>query len=118
MKRFAYINRRAPYGTVYALEMLENVLVASAFEQDVSVIFIDDGVYQLTKEQNTEAIGHKNFSPTFRALADYDVDKIFVERCSLTERGLEADDLIIDVTLLDSDELKTIIQQQDVLINA
>ena len=40
------------------------------------------------------------------------------ERCSLTDRGLEADDLIIDVTLLDSDELKTIIQQQDVLINA
>ena len=45
-KKFMYLNRKAPYGTVYALESLEVVLIAAAFEQDVSLAFIDDGVYQ------------------------------------------------------------------------
>mgnify|MGYP001547720170 CR=1 FL=1 len=87
------MNRKAPYGTIYALESLEVVLIGAAFEQDVSMAFLDDGVFQLTRGQNTEAIGVKNFSPTFRALGDYDVTKFYVERESLEERGLTPDDL-------------------------
>ena len=78
VKRFLYVNRKAPYGTIYALETLETVLIAAAFEQDVSVVFMDDGVFQLKKEQNTTELGMKNFSPTFRALDGYDVEKLYV----------------------------------------
>ena len=92
-KKFMYINRKAPYGTIYALESLEVVLIGAAFEQDVSLAFIGDGVYQLTKNQNTDGIGMKNFSPTYAALGDYDVNKIYVEKESLEERGLTLDDL-------------------------
>ena len=93
-KKFMYVNRKAPYGTVYALESLEVVLIAAAFEQDVSLAFIDDGVYQIAKGQNTEEIGMKNFSPTYNALGDYEVNKFYVERESLEERGLTEDDLM------------------------
>jgi len=93
VKRFLYVNRKAPYGTIYALESLEVVLIGAAFDQDVSLAFLDDGVFQLTKGQNTEAIGVKNFSPTFRALGDYEVTKLYVEMESLEERGLTEDDL-------------------------
>lgn len=93
-KKFMYVNRKAPYGTVYALESLEVVLVAAAFEQDVSLAFIDDGVYQIAKGQNTEGIGMKNFSATYNALGDYEVNKFYVERESLEERGLTEDDLM------------------------
>ncbi len=93
IKRFLYVNRKAPYGTIYALESLEVVLIGAAFDQDVSLAFLDDGVFQLTKGQDTEAIGVKNFSPTFRALGDYDVTKLYVERESLEERGLGEGDL-------------------------
>ncbi len=92
-KKFMYINRKAPYGSIYALESLEVVLIGAAFEQDVSLAFIGDGVYQLTKNQNTDGIGMKNFSPTYAALGDYDVNKIYVEKESLEERGLTLDDL-------------------------
>ena len=92
-KKFLYVNRKAPYGTIYALEALEVVLIGAAFEQDVSLAFLDDGVFQLTKGQKTDGIGVKNFSPTFRALGDYDVTKLFVEKESLEERGLTEDDL-------------------------
>ena len=93
VKKFLYVNRKAPYGTIYALESLEVVLIGAAFEQDVTLAFVDDGVFQLTKSQETNGIGVKNFSPTFRALGDYDVTKLFVERESLEERGLTEDDL-------------------------
>jgi tRNA 2-thiouridine synthesizing protein C len=93
IKQFMYVNRRAPYGTIYAWESLEVVLIGAAFEQDVSVAFIDDGVYQLVKGQDTAAIGMKNFSPTYAALGDYEVTKIYVEKESLEERGLTLNDL-------------------------
>ncbi len=93
VKKFLFVNRKAPYGTIYALESLEVVLIGAAFDQDVSLAFLDDGVFQLTRGQNTDGIGVKNFSPTFRALGDYDVTKLYVERESIEERGLSADDL-------------------------
>jgi tRNA 2-thiouridine synthesizing protein C len=94
IKKFMYVNRKAPYGTIYAWESLEVVLIGAAFEQDVSMAFIDDGVYQLVKGQNTKELGIKNFSPTYTALGDYDVKKIYVEKESLEERGLTIDDLM------------------------
>ena len=94
VKNFLYVNRKAPYGTIYALESLEVVLIGAAFEQDVSLAFLDDGVYQLAKGQATEEVGMKNFSPTYKALGDYDVNKIYVEKESLEARGLTVDDLL------------------------
>ncbi len=118
VKRFMYVNRRAPYGTIYALECLEVVLVAAAFDQDVSVVFVDDGVYQLKKDQDTTGIGMKNFSKTYRALDDYDVEKIYVEKESLEKRGLTEDDLIIPVEVVAADNLREIMAQQDVVISS
>ena len=116
VKRFLYVNRKAPYGTIYALECLEMVLIAAAFDQDVSVVFMDDGVYQIKKGQDTKAINVKNFSPTYRALEGYDVEKLFVERESMEARGLEPDDLVVPVEVLSTEELGKLMDQQDVII--
>lgn len=102
-KSFLYINRKAPYGTIYALESLEVVLIGAAFEQDVSLAFLDDGVYQLMAGQDTAGAGFKNFSKTYRALGDYEVRKLYVEQESLAERGLSVDDLM-PITWEDEDE--------------
>ena len=118
VKRFMYVNRRAPYGTIFALECLEVVLISAAFEQDVSLAFLDDGVYQLKKSQDTTGIGMKNFSNTYRALDDYDVEKIYVEKESLEARGLTEDDLIIPVEVKSTKELRDIMAQQEVVISS
>src|SRR5208337_4132356 len=100
-----FVNRRAPYGTIYALEGLEVVLISAAFDQDVSMAFLDDGVYELVKGQQTKGIDVKNFSPTYRALEGYDIEKLYVERESLAERGLSEDQLLVPVAVLSSAEL-------------
>ncbi len=130
-KKFMYMNTKAPYGTIYALESLEVVLIGAAFEQDVSLAFIGDGVYQLTKNQDTQGIGMKNFSPTYSALGDYDVNKIYVEKESLEERGLTLDDLqhLVwedededwaekdSIRLVSRSELADVIDDQDVILS-
>ncbi len=117
VKKFMYVNRKAPYGTIYALESLEVVLIGAAFEQDVSLAFIDDGVYQLAKGQDTKGLGVKNFSPTFRALEDYDVTKLYVARASLEDRGLTTDDLVVPVHVVDEQEMAEIMDGQDVILS-
>jgi tRNA 2-thiouridine synthesizing protein C len=94
IKKFLYLNRKAPYGTIYAWESLEVVLIGAAFDQEVSLLFLDDGVYQLTNTQRTQEIGMKNFSPTYRTLGDYEVKHLYVDGDSLAARGLNGDDLI------------------------
>jgi tRNA 2-thiouridine synthesizing protein C len=116
-KKFMFVNRTAPYGTVYALESLEVVLISAAFDQDVSLAFIEDGVYQLKKGQQTKGIETKNFSPTYRALEGYDVEKLYVERESLEARGLTEADLIVDVEVLDSAALGQLMAEQDVVLS-
>ncbi len=117
IKKIMYVNRKAPYGTIYALEALEVVLIGAAFEQDVMMIFMDDGVFQLKKEQDTKALGVKNFSPTYRALEMYDVEKIYVEKESMEVRGLTVDDLIIPVEVKSNEEVTKMMGEADVLLN-
>ena len=116
-KRFLYVNRRAPYGSIYALESLEVVLIGAAFEQDVSLAFLGDGVYQLVKGQDTKALEVKNFSPTFRALEDYDVTKLYVEKEALEARGLSAADLVVPVEVVDAARMAEIMEAQDVILS-
>jgi tRNA 2-thiouridine synthesizing protein C len=60
----------------------------------------------------------KNFSKTYGALDDYDVEKIYVEKESLAARGLTADDLVIPVKVLAADDLREVMAQQDVVISS
>jgi len=117
VKKFMFVNRKAPYGTIYALESLEVVLITAAFDQDVSLVFLDDGVYQLKKGQQTKGVEIKNFSPTYRALEGYDVEKLYVEKESLEARGLTEADLLVDVIVLSSAEMGALMDQQDVVLS-
>jgi tRNA 2-thiouridine synthesizing protein C len=117
VKKFMFVNRKAPYGTIYALEGLEVVLISAAFDQDVSLAFLDDGVFQLVKGQKTDGVEMKNFSPTYRALEGYDIEKLYVERESLEARGLSEDDLLVDVQVMSAAEMGDMMAQQDVVIS-
>lgn len=131
VKKFMYLNRKAPYGTIYAWESLEVVLIGAAFDQEVGLMFMDDGVFQLTKGQDTTGIGMKNFSPTYRTLGDYEVKSIYVDGDSLAARGLTEDDLVQVawedwesgeekeniVEVVDAARVKEIMEESDVIFS-
>ena len=103
VKKFMFVNRKAPYGTIYALESLEVVLITAPFDQDVSLVF--------------KGIGIKNFSPSYRALDGYDVEKLYVDQDSLAQRGLTEKDLLVPVEVLDAQQMGQLMQQQDVILS-
>ena len=116
VKKFMFVNRKAPYGTIYALEALEVVLISAAFDQDVSLAFLDDGVYQLVKGQQTKSLEVKNFSPTYRALEGYDIEKLYVERESMEARGLSQEQLLVPVQVVSAKEMARLMEEQDVIV--
>lgn len=127
-KKIMFINRRGPYGSVYAQEALEIALVGAAFDQQISLALVDDGVFLLRAGQDTSGIGMKRFTAAYRALADFDVHRVYVERESLEARGMTGDDLMAItadtegstqnlVEVLSSAELSDVISGQDILMN-
>jgi tRNA 2-thiouridine synthesizing protein C len=74
-------------------------------------------VYQIVKGQQTKGIETKNFSPTYRALEGYDIEKLYVERESLEARGIAEEDLLVDVQVVGRDEMSKLMSEQDVLVS-
>jgi tRNA 2-thiouridine synthesizing protein C len=115
-RKIMFVNRKAPHGSVYALEGLEVILIFGAYDQEISAVFMDDAVLSLKKGQDTSELGTKDFSATFRVLEAYGVENRYVEKESLEQRGLTEDDLIIDVEVVDQTVLREIMGTQDVLL--
>jgi tRNA 2-thiouridine synthesizing protein C len=105
--------RTAPYGSIYAFEGVENVVMMAAYEQDLTVLFIDDGVYTLKKGMDSSVTGIKDFSPTFKALEPvYEVEKIYIDKESLESRGLALEDLIIEPEIIEKDQVEKMMEEQ------
>lgn len=126
-KKIMFINRRAPYGSVYAQEALEIALVGAAFDQRICLALLDDGVFLLCAGQDTSGIRMKQFTAAYRALGDFDVRRVYVERESLEARGMTGEDLMVIpaegggqqnlVEVVSSSELADVIADQDILLN-
>ena len=64
-----HVLRHAPHGTIYTYEGLEMILIMAAYEQDLSVVFIGDGVYALKKGQDTSGVSRVFPVPSWRWMA-------------------------------------------------
>lgn len=106
MKRVLYLIRQPP--SVAAKETIDLVLVSGVFEQDVSVLFLDDGVYQLV------GLGERQ-SP-LKALPTYGVEAIHVAAHSLAERGIDVADGPLAVSIADRQAVRALLAAHDVIV--
>ena len=128
-KTIVLVNRKPPYGSVYAQESIELAMTLAPLEQNLKLIFIDDGVYQLIRQQEPQAIGMKNFSNKYHALADFGEVEIIIDEPSMKERGLATTDIMSLVYEKDngqetglihfatSENVADLIDEADVLFN-
>jgi len=117
-KSMTFLCRRTPWGSGHAAEMLEAVLIAGAFDQEVHLAFIDDGVFQLVPGQRPELLGRRPLEDDFRELAELDIEHVWVERESLLERGLDAAKLAISATVLDRQDMTELLARMDAVFGA
>ena len=115
--RFLYLLRRPPYCGSLAAEAIDSILVAGVFDQRVSVLFKDDGVLQLLKDQQGQLLGHRSVNKMLAALPEYEIEELFVCARSLAERALSLDQLSLPVQVLDEIGQQTLIAAQNVVMN-
>lgn len=97
-------------------ETLDQILTTAAFDQSVSILFLDDGVFQLKAGQNPDAMVLKNTAAMYLALDIYDVKNLYVEAESLSDRGLTEDQLILPARIIGRERVNELIRQHDVVI--
>lgn len=106
MSQLTYLFRSAPHGNASGREGIDALLAASAYCENISVLFIGDGVYQLLAGQQTSDILSKDYSPMLKLFDLYDIEQVYVCAQSLAERGLAQADLVIGAQPLDGEALK------------
>ena len=112
-----FVCRTAPYGTIFEQEAIEAMIMFGAYEQDISVSFVGDGVFSLKKGQDTALLGKKNFSMAYPILIDdFEISHIYVEKESLEERDLSVDDLMTEVEIVDRNLLKQKMKEMKALL--
>lgn len=116
-KELLVVCRQAPYSTPLAKEGLDFALAAGVFDQNISLLFLGEGLWQLKKNQQSDAIGMKNLGKSLSALPLYDIDNIYVEHASLIALGLSQADLLMDVEALDESGIAALLAKADVIFN-
>lgn len=107
--------RSPPHQGVSLQEKLDIILTAAAFDQQVALLFLDDGVFQLKKGQQPEQSELKDTAAIFNALEIYDVNDIYTEVESLQERGLKPGDLTLPVKEFYRKDINDLISQFEVV---
>lgn len=122
------IVRKAPHGRIYVHEAIEVMFIMATFDMDLSIVFLDDGVFALKQGQDTKPLDMKGFSPSMAALADWDVKNVYVDEQSLKDRNISADQLIsvgeddeteetVYPKLVSSETLKQMMHEQDSILS-
>ena len=110
------LQRHAPYGSSIAREGLDFILTSAAYDQNLTVLFLGDGVFQLLKNQDSKAVSLKNHASALEVLPLYDVENLFAVEEDLTDRGLNHNQLISGISIINREQSKAIHAQPQKLI--
>jgi len=117
-KKLLFISRHAPYGSSLGKDALDAVLASSAYDQQLSLLFMDDGVFQLLNNQSATEISQKSFSSLLPVLPLYEINSIYVHYESLEKRHITINELVLDsVQIIDSTAVCSLLAKQDQLLS-
>ncbi len=114
-KRFLFLLKHPPQSGVINGELFDQVLTLAAFDQSVSVLFMEEGVYQLISRSG-ETDSAAEHAGRLAALAFYGIDSVWVESESLSRRGLSLDGSAIPVQAIRRESVAGLIARHDVIL--
>ncbi len=116
-KHILLICRKAPYGNSLARETLDIALACAVFDQQLSMLFLSDGVWQLLNKQDSAELPAKNLEKILSAFSLYGIEDIFADQQALTERNLDRSDLAIECELLTESSIAKLMTDADIIIH-
>ncbi|MDC0612298.1 sulfurtransferase complex subunit TusC [Vibrio sp.] len=95
MSQITFVFQTAPHATSSGREGIDALLATSALTDDISVVFLAEGVAHLLSGQDTRAIRTKNYSPMIKLFDLYDIENVYVCQQSLDDLGLNDAEMVI-----------------------
>jgi tRNA 2-thiouridine synthesizing protein C len=117
MKKFLFALRRPPHSGAYTQEMLDIIMTVAAFDQEVSILLLDNAVFQLKKQQKPETTDLKDSAAIFQALPIYNINTLYIEMESLQEHGLSVADLDQSVVEIPRNNIGEFFKQFDLVLS-
>jgi tRNA 2-thiouridine synthesizing protein C len=117
MKKILFVLRRPPYSGAYAQEMLDIIMTVAAFDQEVSILILDNAVFQLKKQQNPETVGLKDTIAIFKSLSIFNIKTIYMETESLEEKGLTIKNLVEPVIEIPRNKIGKFFKKFDLVLS-
>jgi len=115
-KSIAILNSTAPFSSADGKDALDIALIFGSYEQDTSLFFQGDGVWQLINTQTPNDISMKDYLKTFAALEFYDIEHVYVCAASLAQRALPNDFHIENVTILSANEFSNELRLRQIIL--
>ena len=95
-----------------AKESLEMALAAASLDLEIGLFFMDDGVFQLLKNQQDDSL-----SAMLKTLPLYDIHAVYAAEESLRERNLKLDDLSISVTTVSPHQIGETLNKYNIVFS-
>jgi tRNA 2-thiouridine synthesizing protein C len=115
-KTVLIVLRHTPYGSSLAKAALDSALAIAAFEQAVDLLFVGDGVLQLLPDQDSRALGRKNFGHQLASLPLYDINCVYVDAESAKRYNLDHSKTPFETRLLDAHAMNQLMVKYDHLL--
>jgi len=125
MKKILFIFRSAPYRSSKAQEGIDAALASSIFDQDISVLFMDEGVWQLHNHQQSHGIKlenipgkneRKNIAAQLESFPLYDIKNIHVDGKALKQFSIPKNELILKPSLVNDKKIRSLIASNDIVL--
>lgn len=114
-KKVLIVVRDAPYGSIFAAEALRAGIAFAGMDLDTKLIFVEDGVFCLCKNQKPEIFGFTSMKEGFENAEVFGL-KLFAHKQSLTKRDISGKDSV-PVKKIDDDMIRSFIEESDTIIN-
>lgn len=116
MNKILLVVKSPPYGSGRAAEGFRMATAMIAMDVLPQILFIDDGVYCLVRNQKPEAAGLASFGEKLKALAD--LVGLYAVSDSLSQRKLKTSDLDenYNAKTLSLDELAKLVSKNETVI--
>ena len=118
MKSILIRMSKSPSSGLTSGEQLETAMVAATFEQEVSILFIGDGVFNLLTDQETQEVKGYNIEKMLLALPTFEVNDLFVCERSLDHRQIEVSSLPKNAKVITFEDQRRLIKTTDAVLSA
>ena len=118
MKSILIRMSKSPSSGLTSGEQLETAMVAATFEQEVSILFVGDGIFNLLPAKETKEVRGYNIEKILLALPTFEVNDLFVCERSLEHRRIGISNLPKNAKVITFEDQRRLIKTTDAVLSA